>query len=309
MRRGLLEDHKDWTIAVVNYRLSGSKSKDAVLAPAHTHDLALAISFLRKTLHPLQWAIVGHSCGAHMASLVLINPGFEFFPPHEVPPPPQCMVGVQGMYDNRLFCVDFPEWASEIYHSQGTDKSTWLDPVAVEPSNLVALQRVTFHLVHAEEDKYVNLAQPRAFQKVLASWGISSTLQGGPGGHWDGVRGPQVPWLCSVLAPLLQASFDSIAAADEKRRMEAAGYREGIEQGQTHAAQQSFNEGWRLEVPIWLEHGRMHGAIGQACQLNPALEEHLGAAKVRLSEAIASGTPCQDLEALRGLCKAHGISL
>lgn len=307
---GLLKGHEeDWSVALVNYRLSGNKSKEPVMAPEHTHDLARAITYLRKTLHPTQWAIIGHSCGAHMAALVLENPGFIFFPPHEVPPPPQCMIGVQGMYDNRLFAVDFPEWVGEIYHSQGTDKTVWLEPVSVEPSNVFALQKIRFHMIHAEEDKYVNLGQPHAFQKALAAWGIESTLQGGPGGHWDGVRGPHVPWLCSVLVPLLAASFESVAAADEKRRMEAAGYRQGIEDGQTHAAQESFNQGWRLEVPTWLEHGRIQGAITHACQMDPSLEAHLGAAKAGLAEAISTGKPHQDLSALRTLCRTHGISL
>lgn len=87
-----------------------------------------------------------------------------------------------------------------------------------------------FHLIHAPADRYVNEAQPRAMMTALQGWGISScTLEGGPGEHFDGVRGALVPWLAGVLIPLLRASLDTLDGADERRRMEAAGFREGLE--------------------------------------------------------------------------------
>mmetsp|Transcript_47290 Transcript_47290/g.111336 ORF Transcript_47290/g.111336 Transcript_47290/m.111336 type:complete len:163 (-) Transcript_47290:65-553(-) len=130
----------------------------------------------------LRVVLVGHSCGATMSALVTLEP--ERFGLDDVAL--KCIrscVGVQGLYDLRLYISAFPDWTSEIEKSQGHDHSSWDSPVNVSGTS------VPWVVVHGLGDKYVPLNQAEVFVAHLKSLGQTVTLETNvPGDHFDAVQ-------------------------------------------------------------------------------------------------------------------------
>ena len=121
-------------VAIVKYRLSSVNNDVRFLQ--HTHDVADGIRFLfdekREQLsidfENDQSVVVGHSCGAHMCGLFTLNAS-EF---RLDTVPLQRFVGVQGIYDLKLYAKHFPEWVSELYLPWGEDQTKWISPSDIE---------------------------------------------------------------------------------------------------------------------------------------------------------------------------------
>jgi acetyl esterase/lipase len=165
-----------FAVATLNYRLSNEEqfaefaanpavaddaSGERIWHPMHTHDAYAALLFLLDSANAARFGydqqrlvLVGHSCGAHMAALIALNP-LTFMPPSirstraacSAAAPCYvclarrlhasllrgCVVGVSGLYDLPAFCNELPEWASELYAPMTSDRSRWIDPIDVSP--------------------------------------------------------------------------------------------------------------------------------------------------------------------------------
>jgi acetyl esterase/lipase len=168
----------NWRVAVCNYRLSDPKSENPVMAPEHTNDVARCLCFLHASLRPKRVVLVGQSCGAHMAALIcsgVCEP--------RVAELPELVVAVQGMFSNRQFVREYPEWKPEVDRSQGSDESKWIDPIAEHCTKSEWL------LIHSPSDPWVKAEQSRVFASaILAAGGRAVLDEEERGKHFASVR-------------------------------------------------------------------------------------------------------------------------
>jgi hypothetical protein len=151
-------------VAIPNYRLSkeikeGESDQDQVIHPEHTRDIANALSFLEHNAQEYhyditQTIVVGHSCGAHMIGLLTLDP-IEFFsgyqsttctdsnstnttalsstPTSNLPVYNiyniQAILGINGLFDLRLFGEDAPQWAKYVEYPFTADRTKWQSPI------------------------------------------------------------------------------------------------------------------------------------------------------------------------------------
>lgn len=246
-----------WTVAVLGYRRS---VLDDVMAPTHSEDVALGVQSIFDFVKPNRYVLVGHSCGAHMAALVWSQGASPTLPS------PTIVVGIEGMFDLHAFAEDFAEWRGELEQSQGSDDSKWLCIDSPKKSALDTLWIV----LHAPNDKYVNLRQATDWIKRLASWGIShaSRLQIS-GGHFSAVRDLEPEAKQEILVELnraMQRCEELSEGLQDQRQLLSVGYREGIDVGKELLAQKSFSRGVESGAQ-WEEAARILGRVATARRL------------------------------------------
>ena len=215
-----------WAMAVANYRLSGG----GVMAPAHTQDAGQCLALLAGLLRPRRYLLVGHSCGAHMAALLLEDAPLMA----ACGGPPAAVVTVQGIFSLAAFCRDFPEWRAEVERSQGPDERAWRDPRGGGGTEWL--------LIHSPEDPWVNAGQSEGWLRQLPPGTPARLVADVGGAHFAAVRAGEQPHRAQLLRELravMAAAEEPLAQRDERRRQAAAGFREGRAAGTEAAAQVS----------------------------------------------------------------------
>lgn len=181
-------------VIVVNYRLSPRSAEGpTVHHPAHVLDVLEALSFVRQhgstqlgvpqsSLDNLY--LVGHSCGAHMISSIVLDapPG-----PDKIDTPPDVLANIkgvflsEGIYDVDLLLKKFPSYSDFIQGAFGQRES--YKDVSPAHYQLRGDTPIYWLVVHSKTDELVNEEQAealwdhlwelydrRAHQYVEADW-------------------------------------------------------------------------------------------------------------------------------------------
>lgn len=166
-----------FAVAVINYRLTTSDPEQSQLVqhPEHCIDVARAIEFLldddRSSYYGYsteRLTLIGHSCGAHMASLLTLEPESYFSSSLQVRRFQDSLnrvIGIQGIYSLRQFGEEFPDWVQPVNRAFGTDRAKWDSPTDVHPVRVAQLPH--FFLIHAPTDQWVKTEQCTRFAERL----------------------------------------------------------------------------------------------------------------------------------------------
>ncbi|KIM24016.1 hypothetical protein M408DRAFT_76678 [Serendipita vermifera MAFF 305830] len=171
------------SVAVPNYRLSPRVVQDVsiqenVRHPTHAQDIALALSEIRRSdyLPPGtngdQLLLIGHSCGAHMISSLLLVPppvdglALEGHLAQEVYESVKGVVLAEGIYDLDLLVGTFPDYRDFIQGAFGTMSS--YSPFSVNKYSARAAS-IQWLVVHSSGDTLVDMPQADAMFRHLQS--------------------------------------------------------------------------------------------------------------------------------------------
>jgi predicted alpha/beta hydrolase family esterase len=267
-----------WAVCVANYRLT---SKDAtVMAPTHTEDAKQCLAHLVQLVKPRRYVLVGHSCGAHMAALIVQDASLL----RACGGPPAAVVAVQGLFSIAAFCRDFPQWRGEVERSQGSDEAAWIDPSGGGETEWV--------LIHSPEDPWVNEEQSRLWLRQLPPGTRARLVTDISGVHYAAVRddpkGEAGQRVVREIVAVMAAAEEPLAQRDERRRLQAAGYREGRAKGTEEAAQGEFNRGFSQGAAEAQPAGRALGLLHTREQLGGAEDPRKDALIHRLEEGEMS---------------------
>jgi acetyl esterase/lipase len=163
---------------------------DGVVYPAPVEDVICALADGAATaraagIDPTRLVLLGHSSGAHLASLAALAPD-QFAPTCDDPiVTADALVGLAGPYDIR----QFSDAASALFAADADD-ATWdaANPVllAGHRPELPAL------LLHGDADEVVPTKLSTDFAAALRTGGHSTTLSVVPGATHGSVYSPQV---------------------------------------------------------------------------------------------------------------------
>lgn len=174
-------------VVTITYGTSGSGDR----YPTPVLDVACAASYAAAQVPDLPVVLVGHSAGAHLASLAALQPpGTPDAPDDECPSPPHpadAVVGLAGPYD--LAEVDF---AVELFGASREQEPTlWTEgnPVTWAQER----PEVPFLLVHGDADSVVPTSFSTSFGQVLRGGGHDVVVEILPGvDHGDVLQGDVV---------------------------------------------------------------------------------------------------------------------
>jgi len=165
-----------FSVAVINYRLS-PKKKNSFQHPQHTLDCAAAIHWLKKNsksyhYSPSKIFLFGHSAGAHMSSLLILDPSYLGHYSETIEDSIKGIIGIEGIYDLIQLDKDWPNYKDYfIEFAFGNDKNQWKQ---ASPQNLFNDQakKVKVMIIHSPEDELVNSIQSERFVEHLHNNGI-----------------------------------------------------------------------------------------------------------------------------------------
>lgn len=178
----------------VNYRLSPdppSADPNGLRHPAHTQDVASAIAWLHDNIQqycgdPNRMALIGHSAGAHLVSLVTTDE--SFLGAHNLDPSAiQCVGALDtGAYDIPTYLDRMRQGDSRAARNQittyenafGTDPAAWRQ--ASPMTHVAAGKQIPDFFVIAPDDR---AKQPIAtdFAETLEQAGVETVLHPAPG--------------------------------------------------------------------------------------------------------------------------------
>jgi acetyl esterase/lipase len=152
-----------YVTAVVNHRLS-----PGVMHPAHIEDIAAAVAWVKQNVarhggDPRKIFVIGHSAGAYLASLLVLDP--RYLAAHRMTP--QDLRGVVPV--SAFFYVDRPGVAPDRpKDTWGTDVKTWKD---ASPAKYVRQQVPPLLLLYADGDDEWRKQQQDDFAAALRQAG------------------------------------------------------------------------------------------------------------------------------------------
>ncbi|KAG0172683.1 Kynurenine formamidase [Apophysomyces sp. BC1034] len=186
----LAEDlaRKGFTVAAINYRLSLHEVPDqppSVQHPAHIVDSLEAVEFLYRNpgrYDPSRIYLVGHSAGAHIAMMLVLDPTFKASYVRGI-------VGADGIYDIPLLVKTFPGYMDFIGQAFGLDKTKYLEasPVSKRASPIPPVL-----IVQSLEDTLIDVAQANAMANHLKSLNADVRLDTSVNGdHYEMLKTPE----------------------------------------------------------------------------------------------------------------------
>ena len=156
-------------VAIINYRLSPE-----VRHPEHARDVARALAWVHNNSELYGWHqrkifLMGHSSGAHLSSLVAVDPSYlaeQGLKPNVV----RGVVAISGVYDLELTGITGQFLYQSVF---GTERQMLRK---ASPTSQVGTVPAPFLLLYAEQDYVTADFQARRFQKALkAAGGKAST--------------------------------------------------------------------------------------------------------------------------------------
>lgn len=161
-------------VAVPNYRLSSRVAQDieveeSIKHPMHAQDIALALSSIRRSDNlPTRTNIdrlflIGHSCGAHMiSSLLLVPPSIDnsdlnTFLASDVQKSIQAVALAEGIYDLDLLLDTFPDYRDFVQGAFGPTDSSY-SQLSVNKYNTRTTE-TRWLVIHSSGDTLVDLPQ------------------------------------------------------------------------------------------------------------------------------------------------------
>ncbi|KAF7729734.1 Kynurenine formamidase [Apophysomyces ossiformis] len=180
--------NKGFTVASINYRLSLHEVPDkppSVQHPMHISDVSEAIHYLYH--HPGQYDpsriyLVGHSAGAHIALMLVLDPAFKISYLRGV-------IGAAGIYDIPLLLKTFPGYLEFISQAFGSDEKTYFEasPISKRASPVPPVL-----IVQSLEDKLIDVGQANAITKHLKSLRTDVEIDTSvEGDHYEMLKTPE----------------------------------------------------------------------------------------------------------------------
>ncbi|KAI8375830.1 Alpha/Beta hydrolase protein [Blakeslea trispora] len=172
--------------ASVNYRLSLKKNPNEVPEikhPDHIVDVGKAIEYLYHTsserYNPSKIFIVGHSAGAHIALMLLLDTQLPY---HQYI---QGGIGVSGIYDIPLLVKTFPSYLDFIEQAFGSDHTSYLDASPVSKTSK-ELSNKPIIIAHSQEDTLIDDQQAQVMHQHLKRFHSNVVLDMTiKGGHYE----------------------------------------------------------------------------------------------------------------------------
>lgn len=150
--------------------------------PDHIHDVAECIQFLSKPpiegkYNPKRFYLVGHSAGAHIATMLLLDNSLVYSLI-------QGVLGVSGIYDIPLLLKTFPSYLDFIAQGFGTKSDYKDDSPAYKTSK--ELDSKPIILAQSPEDSLIDNAQSEVMFQHLKNINANVTLDLDiSGDHYD----------------------------------------------------------------------------------------------------------------------------
>ncbi|KAF9453226.1 alpha/beta-hydrolase [Macrolepiota fuliginosa MF-IS2] len=176
-----LVHHTGLAVVVPNYRLTPhEETRDNVLRhPSHTEDILNFLEFLLtwegppgcgRVFDPTQLFLMGHSCGAHMLSSILLDSSMvtaSLTPSRSLLDAVKGVVMSEGIYDLDLLNLHFPDYLGWfIAPAFGTLES--YSPFAVT-SYALRRRTLSWLLIHSQGDTLVDFSQSEKMLNHLKS--------------------------------------------------------------------------------------------------------------------------------------------
>ena len=160
-------------VAIINYRLSPE-----VRHPEHARDVARALAWVHKQSKVYGWHqkkifLMGHSAGAHLSSLVAVDP-FYLAEQGLKPDVVRGVVAISGVYDLELTGITGQFLYESVF---GTERQMLRK---ASPTSQVGTVPAPFLLLYAEEDYLTADFQARRFRKALKAAGGKATTRAVP---------------------------------------------------------------------------------------------------------------------------------
>ncbi len=157
-------------VAVINYRLSPQ-----VRHPEHAQDVARAVAWAAGQAHHYGWGatqifLLGHSAGAHLSSLVAVDPSYLAREGVKTPIIAG-VVAISGVYDLTITGVT----GRMLY--QGVFPATAAGLRSASPSLQIQSSPCPFLLLYAEDDYVTADLQAHRFQRALKKKGGQARVQ------------------------------------------------------------------------------------------------------------------------------------
>lgn len=177
-------------VAAPNYRLSPSRPLSDIAVntstlkhPSHTEDIAMALgsisAYVKESCPQIDKDfvifLVGHSCGAHMISTLILDPPEGENTRLAQPIPPELhelikgSIIIEGIYDLDLLLADFPDYKDFIYGAFPAINQAQLSPFSVNHYAPRQGARTPWLVLHSPGDTLVNVAQAQAMYEHLVN--------------------------------------------------------------------------------------------------------------------------------------------
>ncbi|KAL3895310.1 MAG: hypothetical protein SGCHY_004777 [Lobulomycetales sp.] len=180
---------------LINYTLS-TKADPSLVHPCHVESCADALRRLVKEQKAIKkLVLIGHSAGAHLASLLVLDSTFADLRPFILG-----VVGVQGIYDIPLLVATFghiPMYQEFVRMAFSNDEQVWRDASPINMRGSDSLP--AFIIIHSLEDTLVDPQQAKSFHAHIVSC-LSNPSSSNPrlpilrldiGGSHDGIMHSQ----------------------------------------------------------------------------------------------------------------------
>ncbi|KAI9481453.1 MAG: Alpha/Beta hydrolase protein [Benjaminiella poitrasii] len=162
------------------------QDKSPIQHPNHIMDVGKSIAYLfdmqssqDRKYDPEQIYLVGHSAGAHIASMLLLDTQLPY---HQYI---QGIVGVSGIYDIPLLLKRSPSYIDFIEQAFGPDRATYKEASPISKMSL-ELGSKPIIIAQSREDSLVHNEQAEAMAEHLRSFHSNVTLDMSlSGDHYD----------------------------------------------------------------------------------------------------------------------------
>ncbi|CAO3616483.1 unnamed protein product [Mucor fragilis] len=156
-----------YACASVNYRLSLKENGEqpTIQHPDHIIDVGKAVEHLynhpTEQYDPKQIYLVGHSAGAHIAMMLLLD---SKLPYHQYI---AGIIGVSGIYDIPLLVKTFPSYLDFIEQAFGSDQATFHEASPISKASDELNKQKPIIIAHSPEDSLIDNDQALVMDQRL----------------------------------------------------------------------------------------------------------------------------------------------
>lgn len=191
-------DEYNCNVAIINYRLT--KTDANTVWPTFQHDVYNALVYLQQHSKQHNYIfnhnviLIGHSCGASMSMITIIND--IFIPTDNVVYRTQVyidmiqhivgVIGIQGIYDYVQYVNDHNEWADAITTPLSHNQSIWPKPIDYvkqlinqnnNDTSLLCSKQCKILLLHSTQDQWVETTQCQSMHNALKQLNNNNVAQ------------------------------------------------------------------------------------------------------------------------------------
>ena len=176
----LSDEPYNYNVCIINYRVTRNHS---IQWPLFQYDIIHCINYIQHNQSKLDIVynnnvyIAGHSCGATMA--LLLSTTQQYVPSNitleqynQLLSHISGIIGIQGIYDYKQYCIDYPTWTTAITDPLSTNQSIWPQPLTDTiqlhtKQQLLYTSNANILLIHSKHDSYVPVSQAQLMYDAL----------------------------------------------------------------------------------------------------------------------------------------------